>query len=114
MRMRVLGVCVALVCPFLVFSESRPALTGYFLSGNQLYDLCNSDEGSPQVGHCLAYVQGIVDAFELTKFACVPDNITVGQAVDVVMKYLRSHPESRHYVSASEARLALRQAFPCK
>jgi hypothetical protein len=51
MRMRVLGMCVALVCPFLVCSETGPALAGYFHSGNQLYDLCNSDEGSPQVGH---------------------------------------------------------------
>ena len=42
--MRVLGMCIALACTFLTFSESRPAVAGYFLSGNQLYDLCNSDE----------------------------------------------------------------------
>ena len=48
--------------------------------------------------------------------ACPPQGrgITVGQLVEVVVNYLRDHPEARHYAANSVAGVALKQAFPCK
>jgi hypothetical protein len=34
--------------------------------------------------------------------------------MEVVVIYLRDHPESRHFTMASEAARALNSAFPCK
>jgi Rap1a immunity proteins len=40
--------------------------------------------------------------------------MTAGQAVDVVRKMLREHPERRHYAATELVASALAQAFPCE
>ena len=45
---------------------------------------------------------------------CVPNDVTLGQRVAVVVKYIDEHPEDMHlefFLLASEA---LRAAWPCK
>ena len=45
---------------------------------------------------------------------CLPQsNVTARQLVDVVMAYLRAHPEARAYSAASVGHVAFSQAFPC-
>jgi hypothetical protein len=56
----------------------------------------------------------MADAFNWDKFVCGPDQASENQVRDVVVNYLRDHPEVRHYSAASIAREALGEAFPCK
>jgi hypothetical protein len=85
-----------------------------FFTGNRLYDYCSEHSRD-----CTSYVAGVVDALlavgtaKNDPFICPPDKIELGQAVDVVMNYVRSHPEKRQFSAASMATVALVRAFPC-
>jgi hypothetical protein len=70
---------------------------------------------------CQGLATGIVHATQAYQFLnyqtlfCVPEGgITTGQAVRVIVKYLRDHPEELHLRGSLVAIQALRQAFPCK
>lgn len=107
MRKQYILLIIFILWPGFAFGET------YFLGGNALYEKCNAEAGTFNSIFCAAYIAGIADLFQLTKVACIPSNVVAGQVEDVVVKYLREHPESRHYSAASEAGLALRAAFPC-
>jgi hypothetical protein len=85
-----------------------------FMTGNDLWAACNPGP-RPE---CIGYVEAIADALSLGDFlglqACMPQTLTSGQAVDVVMKHLRDHPEQRHFGAVSLVALALAQGFPCR
>jgi hypothetical protein len=104
---RVLIVAVVLLWPASGFCAG-------FQTGNDLYSECNSPKSSPDFNTCLAYVEGMADAFAGLPLVCFPSHVTVGQTVDIVMKYLRDHPEDRHYSAAGEALEALGSVFPCQ
>ena len=42
----------------------------------------------------------------------MPKFVTIGQARDIVLKYLHEHPGSRHYSASREAAISLELAFP--
>jgi len=92
------------------------AAGGIFESGNDLYETCMAD----RQGACSAYVAGIADeisTLQATKSTkplyCPSPRITLGQARDIVLKYLIDHPEQRDQYAASLASVALWTAFPC-
>ena len=117
MRLRALALVGALLWTSPAFSQNSDTAgrTGRgFSVGNKLYSRCSSPNNSLEHVYCLGYVAGATDSLQMDGHICVPDNVTVAQAVDVVMKYLRDHPEDRHFLAPSLADLALRQAFPCK
>ena len=60
------------------------------------------------------YVMGVTDALSLMGAICTPEHFTARQAIDVVVKYLRAHPEQRPLSAAMQVRGALQEAFPCK
>jgi tripartite-type tricarboxylate transporter receptor subunit TctC len=78
-----------------------------FFSGNDLYDKCTAESLV-----CAAYVAGMADALVHDGTVCLPQ-VSTRQLVDVVMAYLRAHPESRIYSAASIGDVAFTQAFPC-
>lgn len=82
----------------------------YFQSGDQLYDHCSTGPDA----YCMGYVAGETDTLTTYRFACLPPNATVREAVDIVMNFLRAHPETRHYSAASDVAVALKDAIPCK
>ena len=99
---------------------STYANAGGFETGNDLFDYCQRREAS-----CTAYVLGAVDGFtysdelhgqseanHLTVF-CTPDHANGAQLTDVFAKYLRDHPEKRHFAAASLILGAMMDAFPC-
>ncbi len=53
-------------------------------------------------------------AFPERRRSCIPENVTNGQVSDVVIKYLRDHPEERHILAAILVVKAMAEAFPCK
>jgi len=65
----------------------------------------------------MAYIVGIADALEGNVIdgwrACIPQSVTQGQAKDVALKWLRAHPEKRHFAAAGLVAYALSDAFPC-
>jgi hypothetical protein len=86
---------------------------GQFRTGNDLYAKCTASAG-PERTECIGIVIGLADAFVYDEKTCPPDGITVRQVEDLIVKYLRDHPELRHHSAPSLARTALQQAFPCK
>jgi hypothetical protein len=56
---------------------------------------------------------GLSDGLELTKEICPSNNIVFRQVQDVVINYLRSHPERRQFSAANLGQLSLKEAFPC-
>jgi Rap1a immunity proteins len=79
-------------------------------TGNDLLDQCSADEKSVVFTQCLGYIRGAVDligalqgsvggddkkSFWKPTAVCLPNHATSGQITDVVIKYLREHPEER-------------------
>lgn len=74
-----------------------------FKTGNDLYELCKAKAAA-----CPAYLFGALDGITWmqtalggdAKIFCV-ENVTGYQLVDVVMKYMREHPEKRHIMAST-------------
>ena len=106
-------------------AQKQNLMSGAFVSGSTLYKSCaGSMTGDRE--YCLGYVLGVTDAMELAIASgtpiggwdtCIPTGsagATAAQARDVVKSYLVAHPEGRRSSAASQAIIALAEAFPCK
>jgi hypothetical protein len=62
-------------------------------------------------GNCIGLVRGVYSALPT---ACAAPNVTAGQMIRVVVKYLQDHPEKLNLRDVDLIRLALEAAFPCK
>jgi Rap1a immunity proteins len=65
---------------------------------------------------CMSYVMGVLDEFVALRSVlgmdrCVPATATAGQAQDLIVAHLRKNPATRHYSAASQASLALMEAW---
>jgi hypothetical protein len=80
---------------------------------------CRPFLGVPQglymEGMCLGIILGLADAVRLQKPRrfCVPDGVTQGQMVRVVVNYIDRHPETMHLRFSALAFHALKEAWPC-
>jgi hypothetical protein len=113
MRLRVLALAAGLLWPVSALSQQPIETTEALYDGNRLYEMCVAQD-IVKKEYCRAYISGMTDAFNWDRFVCNPKHTTEGQVRDVVLNYLRDHPETRHYSAPSLARQALSQAFPCK
>lgn len=75
-----------------------------------------------QMGICIGYVQGIINSElaiqiqtdgKLASF-CPPEEINNIQAVRIVEKYMKEHPEELHMHEYIIVTSAFKNAFPCK
>jgi Rap1a immunity proteins len=80
----------------------------------------STDTGSDfAMGVCVGIVEGTIyemSAWQLTTcpaFACLPKEITIEQAVRVVVAYIEARPERMHEQFTLLANLALVTAWPC-
>lgn len=82
--------------------------------GNEL----KADMEGPEAGigraMAMGYVNGVADALYFKDVTCEPANVTQRQVVDIVLKFLRDHPERLHEQRFALVSDALMQAFPCK
>lgn len=107
------------------------------ISGNELYRACQSD-GAVLGGFCIGYLIGTIEGRSAGAFAvlkssrpdldpatgneminsilghCIPQDATNEQLRDVAVKYMSSHPESRHIAARTLVWIAFREAFPCR
>ena len=108
MRLAALVVAAGLLWPV---SADTQAAVSYLETGDMLYTDCSTSMGRTA---CISYVMGVTDALSLMGAICTPEHSTARQAIDVVVKYLRAHPEQRPLSAAMQVRGALQEAFPCK
>lgn len=97
---------------------------GTFKSGNDLLALCEAVESEAayfqKTASCRGYVTGVLDYFWTinalegpARSVCMPANLTVGQAADIVTKHLKANPEIRHLTASMSVISAMVEAFPC-
>lgn len=94
-------------------------------TGNELLARCKEQSAYSQ-GHCIGFISGFITGFRngvkqqsLSEKTIpddglnlyIPDTATVGQLVDIVVKYLENHPETRHESSGLLIYCAAREAF---
>lgn len=67
---------------------------------------------------CDAYLDGFTDAIlqegKANAVACVPLAATGTELRDVVVKWLKTNPQSQHERGAAIAKQALAKAYPCR
>jgi len=114
---------------FVPFAGAAPVT----LDGNTLLPQCEAavkmangvTARNTDASYCLGFVNGImVMAYDwqasakqskLTFLPCLPlDGMTSGQALRIVTKYLKAHPEKLHRDAHILVVEALTEAFPCK
>jgi len=103
-------------------------------SGNAFLTLCGDEspkEPYAVQGECLGYVVGVQDgvaieydiesrAFHaqgmepLAETYCSPDEVTQGQMMRILIKFIKDHPETAHFPTKLLAVQSFRDAFPCK
>jgi len=123
--MRVGLVVVLFVTSLVGTGEARSQdVTGY-LDGNKLYEFCQPVDGFGVKPFCQAYITGVIDYVHMSDWAllksgaqirrswCETYGVTIGQSVDVVIRYLQNHPEERNQPGAALVYMAMRTAFPC-
>ncbi len=66
------------------------------------------------IGYYRGFVEGALTTMALSKVICPPDGITMGQAGDVVSKYMNEHPELLHFPGGVIVYHALKEVWSCK
>jgi hypothetical protein len=91
-------------------------------SGNEFISLCVPDEPTNlHWDECMGYVIGIDDGIQLAydiqgkpQPYCIPSEVTTGQMVRVLIKFIKDHPEKAHSKTSVLAVESFITAFPCK
>lgn len=111
---------IAAVIAAAVATPCTPAFAGDVITGNKLYEWCTTnDPATAQVSQalCLGFVAAISQHVAISRTApvkpgCVPEDMTtLQQVIDIVIKYLRAHPEQRGVLAAAPVTLAIAQAY---
>jgi hypothetical protein len=107
----------------LAISVPLIAHADFFYDGNKLQQLAEADDrfqngtdvggDSYKSGSLIGYIVGVVDTSDNVLF-CTPDNVKIGQLIDIVKKYLRDNPEKRHRPASDLVIDSLSSVFPCK
>ena len=109
---RALGIAASLLWITNALAQGYPI--SVTISGKAFYDRCNIPEDPQKQVYCLGYVAGTSDVLNLTRSVCTPEGIHTSQTLNVIVNYVRAHPERRDEPVSLLAGLALREAFPCK
>lgn len=105
-----LQLTIALVLA-LVAGNVAQGRSGVFFTGNEMLEDCSS---SLSLLFCDGYVFGVYEGYKTWERPCIPVGVTSEQMVDVFIKYLEDHPESRHNAAYFIVQKALSEAWPCK
>lgn len=87
-------------------------------TGNGLLELCSDEGQSFRIGICYGFIEGVIRRDDLsrwtkdgTSYLCDMARVTNGQKIEIVVRYLKEHPEKRHYHGAGLVAVALKEAF---
>jgi hypothetical protein len=122
-----LAVLVTVAVFFTSGASGQPGQSADDATGNDFYSLCTSTDAINRV-RCVSLLEGFIggnrvaywevgrraklDGDRLRSF-CVPDEATMGQVRDVVVKDLRDMPQARHLPTVVLIETSLERAFPC-
>ncbi len=68
-----------------------------------------------EAGMAAGYVIGVTDELRNSSaLICIRKDVTQGQVIDIVFKYLNDNPQARDFTAESDVGVALMKAFPCK
>lgn len=120
----ILGAFCAIAFFSLVFSTrrgssaSQEATTGEGLLGSCQISVRDMDDRNHKENAFEAYREGYCDGLvygisNASPRVCPDKEVTNGQSVRVVLKYLQDHPEELHLDNAVLVERALALAFPC-
>jgi len=87
------------------------AAQAQLVTGNDLLDNCK-DQLGPGAVWCIGYVVGAADA--VAPPYCVPQGVTRGQILGVVVHFLETRPKDRHRPAALLIQESLQQAWPSR
>jgi hypothetical protein len=76
-----------------------------------------NDVDTMKIARCTGYVQGYGDALIALggqSVVCMPDGITVGQMVRIVVKYLQDNPQLLHLDKSRNTLSAFTRTYPCR
>ena len=82
-----------------------------FYSGNDLLQKMDGEFSDRSLA--LGFVAGVADVWTNIS-VCPPKNVTLGQAHDIVRRYLVDNPQTRHFTAESLAKNALERVWPCR
>lgn len=83
-------------------------------TGNGLLAACTNEDSVLAAGHCQGFLIATIQSSDLRReYFCPPPQSNLGQTKDIVVRYLRLHPEDRHESSSILSIAALAQAWPC-
>lgn len=98
-------------------NPAQAARGGSFQTGNDLFAACDSTDSEDRL-LCAVWVVAFTEGFAIAQaphpVICFPSGATIGQDMDIIVRYLRSHPEQRHLRAGVLAGAALGIAFPCR
>ena len=97
-----------------VLVAASPTSATHFRDGNWLHNDCQGGRGAPGLLQCQAYVTGVIDGSSAVNkvLYCWPEEATLGQAVDIVKKWLEENPALRTLTGGDVVVSALKEAFP--
>ncbi|MEZ2127659.1 MULTISPECIES: Rap1a/Tai family immunity protein [unclassified Sinorhizobium] len=105
----------------LIWLYAQPTLA-YFVSGNDIYQLCESQE--PGDGSsAMYYIWGVYDSEKMQlalgtatkKYQiCLSPEVTAAELYDVVCKWLGANPKYRNEPASILLRGAMVKAWPCR
>lgn len=115
---KAVGVGAALLATIAVVFAAEPVVpepnTGFVLKQRlELLDTATDLTGRFVAMRAVGYVDGIADAAAGLGFTCYPEGDVKGQIREVVMKYLRDHPDRLHDPAPLLVLNGLFEAFPC-
>jgi hypothetical protein len=106
---RTLAVAIVATIAVLSFAQ-QDKVTPLKPDGMNLLHACDGPIGTVDYGYCLGIVRGV--SYWLLPKGC-SDDVSLGQRVLVVNKYLKDHPEDLNLPDALLVSSALSKAFPC-
>ncbi len=91
------------------------------ITGNKLSEYCKTvDDGRKQdfqaTAYCGGNITGVVDGMKYFEFGnrfCISPEVTRGQIMKVVIKYLKNNPQRLHEDYTELIYSAVTEAFPC-
>jgi hypothetical protein len=84
------------------------------VGGNKLNDICTTWTSANQYDPCTAYIEGLVDGLAGAGRICLTEAASTKQAVYMVVKRLRDHPEDWALHAFWITEKALKPTFACR
>jgi hypothetical protein len=135
MRVILVFFCTLFLFSAPVFAEQSLTASGAsdadsIQSGKGFYNQCSNEDplNTKQLFTCLSYVRGLRDGFDIFVTSlkaspiqigpnpyifCEPVNTTIDQEMDVLLKFIKKHPECKAIKTSIVFLRALAVAFPC-